>query len=459
MFFSSGCKEGLSPSPFLERDFQRRRIFERVRREYGGLWLGLAFSLGVATLRACGVGPVAESWFSLALRFSIVLIFLGLLVLVRWWSRLYVRRHDLILGGALLAAGIFYMVIRIGALYGGSESVAAPALVTVVAHLLLLSFAGLSVPWLVVVTLPLDLAILASFAIVEPAESFMILFLLLIATLGGVLARLELDGRSRQVFYQQRALREAKAQIDARQKMLLDAIAKKEQLLAFIAHDMRQPLLSLAIHRESLASAVVKGELSRVAKSVESIGECVRFMQLNTDRLLDLPDGDRASVQNLAAVDVRRLLDSIASISTARAAAGGVVLRVRTPIRDGPFLARSDEAMLAEIVSNLVDNGIKYQAGRDARRECWVLLGVVRVDDCLRVDVVDNGIGIARRAMERIFDFGWRDAHVVAADRVSGKGLGLASVAAAVRTLPGHRISVCSRLGMGTRFSVHMPRA
>ena len=93
---------------------------------------------------------------------------------------------------------------------------------------------------------------------------------------------------------------------------------------------------------------------------------------------------------------------------------------------------------------NLVRNAVKYTetGGR-------ILIGCRRVKDDIRIDVYDTGVGIAPEHLPQIFDAFQR----VNSTRADGLGIGLFVVRRAVQSL-GHRVEVCSRVGLGSRFSV-----
>jgi histidine kinase len=111
---------------------------------------------------------------------------------------------------------------------------------------------------------------------------------------------------------------------------------------------------------------------------------------------------------------------------------------------------RSDEALLRRIVQNLVSNAVRYTPhGR-------ILLGCRRIPGGVRIEVHDQGPGIAESLQREIFEEFRRLNDGVANDR--GAGLGLAIVERIGRLL-GHAIGLRSTLGVGSVFSVEVPLA
>lgn len=110
----------------------------------------------------------------------------------------------------------------------------------------------------------------------------------------------------------------------------------------------------------------------------------------------------------------------------------------------------SDALMLRRILQNLLANAVRYTtSGR-------ILLCCRRRDDVARIEIWDTGPGIAREETARIFEEFERGAASQHATGSGGFGLGLSIVQRMAQTL-GHKVDVCSRLGLGTRFSVQVP--
>ncbi|WP_019905059.1 MHYT domain-containing protein [Methylobacterium sp. 77] len=110
----------------------------------------------------------------------------------------------------------------------------------------------------------------------------------------------------------------------------------------------------------------------------------------------------------------------------------------------------ADRLAVEQIFGNLLDNAVKYL---DRARPGRIAIDAVPVGSRIRIDVTDNGRGIAERDHARVFELFRRSG---AQDR-PGEGIGLAHVKALVRSLGG-RIDITSRLGDGTTFSVTLPR-
>jgi len=107
--------------------------------------------------------------------------------------------------------------------------------------------------------------------------------------------------------------------------------------------------------------------------------------------------------------------------------------------------------LLGRVLRNLVENAIRYTKSGHIRLSCRL------IEDRLRIEVEDSGIGIPPEQLDRIFD----EFHQVgnpARDRTQGLGLGLAIVRR-IADLLGHWVEVRSRPGGGSTFSIDLPLA
>ena len=133
-----------------------------------------------------------------------------------------------------------------------------------------------------------------------------------------------------------------------------------------------------------------------------------------------------------------------------------VQVRVRRRGSGPPLVVRSDRPLLGRVLMNLVSNAIKYQDERKGDAAA-VLIGAVGFASRVRVDVVDNGVGIPGDQWENIFK-PFTQINNPGSDREKGVGLGLSIVNAILPLLDGHRLDMNSAEGRGTRFSLEMPR-
>ncbi|QTN28917.1 hybrid sensor histidine kinase/response regulator [Rhodoferax sp. AJA081-3] len=220
---------------------------------------------------------------------------------------------------------------------------------------------------------------------------------------------------------------------------------EKTRFLAAANHDMRQPL-----HAISLFGAVLERELHAHPQGVNArhLMGAVRALSDSLDAMLDVSQLDAGGVHaTKSPIPLQPVLQSLGAIFAARAEEKGLQLRLRT----SALWVQSDAFLLQRLVSNLVDNAIKYteQGGvlivaRQRGPEVWL-------------DVVDTGIGIAPELQQRVFDEFFQVDNP-GRDRSRGLGLGL-SVVHRLASLLEHPMEVHSRPGRGSRFRIRLVQA
>ncbi len=219
----------------------------------------------------------------------------------------------------------------------------------------------------------------------------------------------------------------------------------KSKFLAAASHDLRQPVQALFFFTAALDRKLrghpARPLLADLERSLESLNMLL-------DSLLDISKLDAGVVApKQTTFSVAALLERMESEFAPAARAKGLDFRM-VP---STAMIRSDPSLLNRVVMNLVANAVRYtQQGR-------ILIGCRRDGECLRIEVLDTGIGIPPERHEDIFEEFYQVANAER-DRNLGLGLGLAIVQRLSRLL-GHRVSVRSAAGKGSRFSVLVPLA
>ena len=211
--------------------------------------------------------------------------------------------------------------------------------------------------------------------------------------------------------------------------------------LLSVSHELKTPLTAIRGHAEGLSDGVVDAE--RAGGVIER--ESQRLERLIHD-LLDLARLRRRSFSvTRQPVDLGQIALDAVSRYEQQSNAYGVGLDATVEPQAGA-LADPDRVMQA--VSNLVENALR----------CTPAGGTVRIAASRgRLDIVDDGPGIEPGDLERAFErfYLWER---YGADRPVGTGLGLAIVAELTRAMGGD-VTVASRPGTGTTFSLLLPAA
>ena len=217
----------------------------------------------------------------------------------------------------------------------------------------------------------------------------------------------------------------------------------KTKFLAAASHDLRQPLQSLFFFAHALSDRLENHPASPL---LTSMNESLNGMRVLLDSLLDVSKLDAGVVTpNVTEFALGPLLDRLAAEYRGRAAETGIELRL-VPTS---AWTRSDPALLERILRNLIENAIRYtDKGR-------ILLGCRWAGDVLRLSVADSGMGIPEEKREEIFQE-FTQLGNPERNRRKGLGLGLAIVKRLCSLLD-HRVTVQSRPGQGSVFTVELP--
>lgn len=233
-------------------------------------------------------------------------------------------------------------------------------------------------------------------------------------------------------------------QLQGRMKVLDDS---RQEFVSNVSHELKTPITSIKVLADSLiARENVPNELYR--EFMADIGEEIDRESKIIDDLLTMVKMDKRSWDvNFAVTDINSLLELILKRMRPIAAKAEVDI-IMESIR--PVTAEVDEVKLTLAISNLVENGIKYNkpGGRVH----------VRLDadhQNFEIGIMDNGPGIPEDAIEHIYERFYRvdKSH---SRTVGGTGLGLAITKSAVLMHRG-TIDVESKVGEGTTFTVKIP--
>lgn len=256
----------------------------------------------------------------------------------------------------------------------------------------------------------------------------------------------------------QQRQRDAEAErerLDGLNRALAEASQAKTRFLAAASHDLRQPVQALAMNMAALQGEPLSPAqarlVGRMAQSLDALGRMF-------DGLLDISRLDAGIVPaHPEPLALRPLLQRLVDEHQARAAAAGLVLRLRLPRHAVAPMTRSDASLLERCLRNLLDNALKYTPHGGVLLALRALgpAGEGAGDRRWRIDVIDTGIGMAPEVQSRVFEEFYQ-ADNPERDRARGLGLG-GSIVLRIGQLLGHPLQLRSRPGRGTRVSIELP--
>jgi PAS domain S-box-containing protein len=208
-----------------------------------------------------------------------------------------------------------------------------------------------------------------------------------------------------------------------------------------VSHDLRAPLSSI-LGLVNLAK--LPGNTDNPMDYIDIIGSKVEHLDHFIGDVLSHSKNLKMDL-TISKVDFNYIIDQTFNDLNYLEGAKGISRMVKV---DGIDFY-SDPWRIAEILRNLISNAIKYRKLDQVASEIGIKINV----DHLRAEIVfaDNGIGIEEKNLTRVFEMFYR-----ATEQSDGSGIGLYIVKNAVDKLGG-QISLASRLGQGTRFSIILP--
>ncbi len=241
----------------------------------------------------------------------------------------------------------------------------------------------------------------------------------------------------------------------------ITAAIRAEQMradfVANVSHELRSPLAALVGLIETLRSTARDDPEARDRFLEIMHGESLRMSRL-IDDLLSLSRVEiNEHIQPRGGVELKGLLVNIAELLAVRAEARGMTIETDVPDGLSPVAGERDE--LFQVFQNLIDNAIKYAAQGTVIRV--LARPVERMSETggpgVSVAVMDRGEGIAPDHLPRLTERFYR-VDKGRSRSLGGTGLGLAIVKHIVNRHRG-RVSIDSRLGEGSTFSVLLPQS
>ncbi|MES2898872.1 MAG: ATP-binding protein [Pseudomonadota bacterium] len=231
---------------------------------------------------------------------------------------------------------------------------------------------------------------------------------------------------------------------------LRQADRRKDEFLAMLAHELRNPLAPISTAAEVLR--LVGGDNQRVRDTSAIISRQVRHMTGLIDDLLDVSRVTRGLI------DLEQESVEIGAIVSGAIEQANPLIQQRGHSLSTHFTAaavrvRGDRTRLVQVVSNLLNNAAKYtpQGGT-------IAVSVDADDKQVRVTIKDNGIGIEASLLPHLFDL-FTQGHRTSDRAQGGLGLGLALVKSLMLRHEGTVEAFSDGQGLGASFVISLPRS
>jgi two-component system phosphate regulon sensor histidine kinase PhoR len=222
----------------------------------------------------------------------------------------------------------------------------------------------------------------------------------------------------------------------------------RRDFVANVSHELRTPVTAVRSAAETLQNGI--------PSDPEMLKKFIGIIERNAERLHSLVEDllDLSRIESreyrvtMEPVDLRALVGQVLGLFRDRAEKKHMDLRNDV----GGTVATADRRALEHVVTNLIDNAVKY-CGPGSQ----LVITADQVGDGVRLEFQDNGPGIEEKHLPRLFERFYR-VDPGRSRELGGTGLGLSIVKHLVEAMAG-RVAVESTPGSGTRFSVTLRRA
>jgi two-component system phosphate regulon sensor histidine kinase PhoR len=223
----------------------------------------------------------------------------------------------------------------------------------------------------------------------------------------------------------------------------------RRDFVANVSHELRTPVTSIKGFVETLLDGAMHNpeELQRFLQIVATQTDRLNAIIEDLLTLSRIEQEEEKAEILLAQAPLRQTLETAIEVCRQKAAEKNIHLELAC---DASLTAAMNAPLLEQAIINLIDNAIKYSTPEQAVR-----LSAEQADGEIVIRVYDDGCGIGREHLSRIFERFYR-VDKARSRKLGGTGLGLAIVKHIARA-HGGRATVESTVGKGSVFSIHLP--
>ena len=223
----------------------------------------------------------------------------------------------------------------------------------------------------------------------------------------------------------------------------------KNDFINNMTHEFKTPLATISLAVDAMRNEKVLQDREKMGYFSSIIKEENKRMNKQVETILQASLMDRQEIQlNRKPIHVHQVIHAVLDNFSLQLADknGETVLQLGA----GNDLVEADEVHFSNLISNLVDNAVKY-----SNNNLLIKVSTFNIAKNISIRIEDNGIGMNKETQKRIFEKFYR-AHTGNLHNVKGFGLGLSYVKTMVDA-HGGKIRVDSTLGRGTAFIIDMP--
>lgn len=269
-----------------------------------------------------------------------------------------------------------------------------------------------------------------------------------------VRATLRLKDAQEELQQANRKLHEHTRQLEEANERLKELDRIKAGFTAMLVHDLRSPLSVVQVTLQMLESDSLVAQSEYQTLIRESLASCNDLFELTSDLMEIFRSESTTMVLSLTRMSLQKLVEEACRQATVLAKKKDITIDLSLP--GEPALIRADSYKLQRALTNLLSNAVKFTPrGGTIGLHVTILesSGSVDVSPDVLIEVIDSGDGIPPHDLPFIFDPYYQ---ANTQNSGMGSGLGLAIVKRIVAAHSGE-VSVKSKLGQGSRFSIRLP--
>lgn len=224
----------------------------------------------------------------------------------------------------------------------------------------------------------------------------------------------------------------------------------KDAFITSVSHELRTPLTVVRMYAD-LSLKIANGTLSDKQLSfLEKINQGTEDLERHIEKLINISEIQAGTINlNKENINLTQLIRTISDKWRNRFVEKEILFSVQLPEQE--LCVNADAAHLSWAIDNLLSNAFNYTP----RQEGCVQIHVKQEKEFARVDVIDNGVGIAAADQKYLFERFFRGSNEV---NFTTRGIGLGLfITRALIELHGGNISVDSKIGIGSTFSCKLP--
>lgn len=229
---------------------------------------------------------------------------------------------------------------------------------------------------------------------------------------------------------------------------LTQAERDKDEFIATLAHELRNPLAPIRNGLQILQKAEPNSSMVPLAKEMmeRQIALLVRLI----DDLLDVSRVSRGKIElTYEQVEIQQIIDR--AIETSWPAIEAAQHTIKQIVPSQPLTLRADPLRLTQVISNLINNACKY-----SKPNKEIVISAHQTDNQIRLSIKDEGIGISPEMMPKVFDM-FTQAQRTFGRTEGGLGVGLTLVKQIVEMHGGTAIALSPGIGKGSEFILQLP--